>query len=263
MTFELANSWWMYLLGAFVCVFVLFTSVAFILKSCKKAKELGMDKTIIKKTVITSLLFSLLPSISILIGVIALSGTLGIPLPWIRLSVIGALHYEQTAVQAAYSGITMANMSQAQFVTIACVMTIFILSGPIFCLIFFKTYEKKVLSKAKVDSSKVESKKKPFSSYLFSAAFIALISSFLAEEIAKIANVGKLGTNEIVKGEEVTYTSLNTFTPIVVIVVSFGCMALFDLIAKKCKQKWLEDFALGFSMIIGMASAVLLEMIKW
>ena len=33
---------------------------------------------------------------------------------------------------------------------------------------------------------------------------------------------------------------------------------VFDVLEKKCKQKWLSSFALGLSMIIGMAVAVLL-----
>jgi hypothetical protein len=38
-------------------------------------------------------------------------------------------------------------------------------------------------------------------------------------------------------------------------------MALFDLIEKKLKQKWIANFSLGLSMIIGMAAAVLLGMV--
>ena len=46
--------------------------------------------------------------------------------------------------------------------------------------------------------------------------------------------------------------------PLVVILVSFTCMFVFDILEKKCKQKWLSSFSLGLSMIIGMAVAVLL-----
>lgn len=34
-------------------------------------------------------------------GIIALSGSLGTPWPWLRLSVIGALHYETSVADAA------------------------------------------------------------------------------------------------------------------------------------------------------------------
>lgn len=251
---SVANSWWMYLLGVLVFVFVLFTSVAFILRSLHQAKQLGMDKSVIRKTVFTSLVFSLLPSISILIGVITLSGSLGIPLPWIRLSVIGALHYEETAALVGSGGGSvmpkLSTLDAQTFVNIASVMTIFILSGPIFCLIAFKSYDKKLLSKAKSKDGVEKKEKKSFSPYLFSAAFIALISSFLAEGIAKLKNIGGEGLSPV-----------DTYTPTIVILVAFGSMALFDLIQKKTKAKWLNDFALGFSMILGMTSAVIVQVI--
>ena len=50
----------------------------------------------------------MLPAVSILLGVIALSGSLGIPLPWLRLSVVGALHYEGNAADIAARAAGMA-----------------------------------------------------------------------------------------------------------------------------------------------------------
>ena len=80
---NIANSWWMYLLGIIVSVFVTIGSLVFIIQSYKDAKKIGMDKGILKKTIISSAIFTILPSISILIGVVALSNCIGIPLPWI------------------------------------------------------------------------------------------------------------------------------------------------------------------------------------
>ena len=52
----------------------------------------------------------------------------------------------------------------------------------------------------------------------------------------------------------------NKFVPLVVVLVTFASMAMLDFIEKKFKQKWLSNFSLGFSMIIGMAVAVLLAL---
>lgn len=261
MTFDLANAGWMYGLGAFVCIFVLVTSCVFIVKAKRDADRLGMDPKILRKTAVTGIVFSVLPSVSILIGVIALSGTIGIPLPWIRLSVIGALHYEQTAVAAAYPGITMAAMTQQQFVTIATVMTIGILSGPIFCFFGLKQYDKKILIKAKQNNNGNNEKKakRSFGPILFSSAFIALICSFLAEEFAKLKNVSQMDAINPKTGQ--AYGKLGSFTPLIVIIVAFGMMALIDLISKKFKLQWLNDFAIGISMLAGMASAMLVELL--
>jgi hypothetical protein len=38
-------------------------------------------------------------------------------------------------------------------------------------------------------------------------------------------------------------------------------MFVCDILEKKCNQKWLSSFSLGLSMIVGMASAVLVNYI--
>ena len=59
----------------------------------------------LKRAIISSATFTILPSISILLGVIALSGTLGVPFSWLRLSVIGALQYELNVAEIAAQSI--------------------------------------------------------------------------------------------------------------------------------------------------------------
>ena len=251
---KVANSWWMYLLGVIVVIFVLAGSLFFILKSFNDAKKLNMDSKVLKQTIINSAVFTILPSISILIGVITLSGVLGIPLPWIRLTVIGALHYEGVAANSAYEGIkSLSELTSVQFVTIAFVMTLGILSGPLYCLFGFKSYDKKILSKAKGDNevvvkeeNLVEENKKPkknFGDVLFNAVFIAMICSFLAVDVAKVFDKEQ--------------GAIKNYVPIVVIITTFLSMFVLDILQKKLKWKWLASFDLGLSMLIGMTVAVL------
>ena len=47
----------------------------------------------------------------------------------------------------------------------------------------------------------------------------------------------------------------------IAIVVAFGAMALCDFLEKKLKQKWISNFSLGFSMILGMLAAVIAGLI--
>ena len=42
----------------------------------------------------SSAVFTIAPAVAILLGVITLSKALGLPLPWLRLSVVGALTYD-------------------------------------------------------------------------------------------------------------------------------------------------------------------------
>ena len=103
---------------------------------------------------------------------------------------------------------------------------------------------------ARVNSEAIETEenkkpKKSFGPILFDAVFIAMISSFLAVDIAKLFSS---------KSE----APIDTYVPSVVILVTFLSMALFDLLEKKFKLKWLSSFSLGLSMLIGMTVAVIL-----
>ena len=135
---QVKEAWWLYAIGAFVTLFIIAGSLFFAYKSYQHSKALGMDKGLVKKAVISSISFSILPSIGIFIGVITMSGFLGIPLPWIRLSVLGALHYELMAANVAAEGVNALTMTTDNFVTIAFTMTISIIWGSLFTLFFFK-----------------------------------------------------------------------------------------------------------------------------
>ena len=265
MDMNVANSWWMYMLGAVVVLFVLAGCIFFIIKAFKDAKKLGMDSKMLKKVIFDSFLFTILPSVSILIGVVALSGKLGVPLQWIRLTVIGALHYEGAAVKAVIGDATSVATPE-MFVTIAFVMTLGILTGPLFCLFGFKAYDKKMLAKTRVSEEEVkeevvveeEVKAKPkqnFGSILFNAVFIAMVSSFLAVDAVKIFKTGALDK------EGVPVTPVNSYIPLIVIGVTFLSMFVCDILEKKCNQKWLSSFGLGLSMVMGMISAVIVNLL--
>ena len=83
---------------------VLGQSVYFLIKAYRRAKEKGMDMKKINKTILTAAIFTVAPAVSIVITVMALSKSLGIALPWLRLSVVGSLSYETIAAANAASG---------------------------------------------------------------------------------------------------------------------------------------------------------------
>ena len=86
---------------------------------------------------------------------------------------------------------------------------------------------------------------------LFNAVFIAMVSVFLADDIAML-----------VYPEEPSDLGVyvpTSFVPTIVIGVTFLAMFIFDILEKKYKQKWLASFSLGLSMLIGMAAAAIVE----
>lgn len=121
------------------------------MRAYRAGQALGMDTTKMKRTIISSATFSLLPSVGILLGVIALSGSLGTPWPWLRLSVIGALHYETQVAQAAAEQVGMSTLSAAEmtpqaFSTIALLMSICIIWGMALSIFLNKKYTQKLTS---------------------------------------------------------------------------------------------------------------------
>ena len=243
------NSGFFYLLVAAVLAFVTLMCVIFLVKSYKAGIEIGMDKQILKKTIISSATFTLLPSISILLGVIALSGTLGVPFSWLRLSVIGALQYELNVAEIAAQslglpGLRLDLLSTEHFVTIALVMTFGILGGVFCCIFFLKKYFGKMQAKPKKAADENTECKPGFGAYATTAMFVGLCASYIGSYIGKVfaPNDGDL-------------------MPLIVAAIAGICMAVFEYFTQKKDMKVLDNFSLAASMLIAMAAAVLIQFV--
>ena len=80
------NAGYFYGIVAVVLTFIMAMCLVFCVKSYRAGVAIGMEEKALKKVITSSMTFTLLPSISILLGVVALSGTLGVPFSWLRLS---------------------------------------------------------------------------------------------------------------------------------------------------------------------------------
>lgn len=240
----------LYLISGIIILFVVGMSIFFLIRSYRAGIALGMDKVKLKRAITSSVTFSILPSVSILLGVIALSGTLGIPLPWLRLSVIGALHYETSVADIAaksigLSGLNAAEMTLEAFTTIALLMTMGIIWGCVCTIFFGKAYSKKLQgNKTKKSSGR------SFGDSAMTAMFIGLITAYTGSYIGQLVQVqnGSL----VVTGE---YLQLVTFA------FAALAMAIFTYFAEKKKMAWLDNFSIAGSMLVGMAAAVICGMI--
>ena len=186
--------------------------------------------------------------IPILLGVIALSGSLGTPWPWLRLSVIGALHYETQVAQAAAEQVGMHALSAAEmtpqgFATIALLMSICIMWGMILSIFFNKRYLKRLGNDGAKSASGVG-----FGDSAMTAMFIGLVCAYIGSYIGAF-----------VSGEGL-FTCTGDWTPLIVVAVSAAVMALFVYLSEKKNMAWLESFSIAGSMLIGMAAAVLVRL---
>ena len=242
------NSGIFYLIVAVVLVIIMLMCGVFLLKSYRAGLKIGMDKKVLKKTMNASATFTLLPSISILLGVIALSGTLGVPFSWLRLSVIGALQYELNVAEIAaqsvgLSGLTLSELNIGAFVTIALVMTVGILGGVVCCIFFLKRYTNKLNSKPKQldESGEV---KPGFGEHATTAMFVGLCAAYIGSYIGKIMPGGG-----------------SDWMPIAVAGMAAVAMAVFEYLIQKKNMLVLENFSLAASMLIAMAGAVGINML--
>ncbi len=238
------NSPLIYGLYGAVVVFVVAMSLYYIVRSVRRAKALNMDMGKIKKVFTTSAVFSILPAIGIGIGVVTLIGSIGIALPAIRLSVIGSLQYETMMADGAASAIagTMeefigGNITAQDFVTIATVMTIPIVTGPIVVIFFYKKFQPKVQMLSSKTSA-TSSGGINIGDLLFQVVFIGMILGYLAMSLTSIAS----GAGYV-----------DNYYNFLAIVIAALCMYVFDLLINKCGQTWLDSFSTPFSMLIAMA----------
>ena len=80
------NSVPMYAICGGIIAFVAVVCVIFLVRSYRAGLAIGIDPARMKRAITSSATFSVLPSVGILLGVIALSGSLGTPWPWRRCS---------------------------------------------------------------------------------------------------------------------------------------------------------------------------------
>lgn len=243
---KLANSAPLYAVVAIVLGFVALCCVAFMVISYRAGVKIGMDRKVLNKTITSSALFTIFPAVAILLGVIALSGSLGIPTAWLRLSVVGNLSYEALAANAAAEGMGIAlsasELTADHFVTIIAVMTSGICFGMIACILVLKPYARKTLERNSAKSKPTE--KKNFADWAMVALFIGMCSAFIGSYISNCF-VAPRGKNP-------------TLIPLLTALISGISMTVIELIEKKFNIKWLDSFSLAFSMLVGMCGAIVL-----
>lgn len=235
MTFD-PNSTILFVLAGLIILFVIAQSLFFMIRAIKRGKELGITGEQVRKTIVSTALFTIAPAVSILLGVITLSKFLGLALPWMRLSILGAITYE---LPAATSTANALGISLSETVTdsevynaIAWVMTLGILPSLIWVLLFIKKIQGGLMNIKKKDSK--------WSDHLMNAMFLGMISAFLGMVFSDIRS------------------GIEGWIPVFVLLFSALLMGVMGILIKKCNMKWLENYALPITMLGAMVFAVII-----
>ena len=245
----------MYVICGGIVLLVAVICMVFAVRAYRAGKAIGIDVSKMKRVIIASATFAVLPSVGILLGVIALSGSLGTPWPWLRLSVIGALHYETQVADAAAEAVGMEKLSASAmtasgFSTIALLMSFCIIWGMLLMIINGKAYSTKlVLPKPETVETGGKQKKlnlKAFGDTAMTAMIIGLVSAYIASYIGQIVSANGL------------FTFTGSWLPLAVACVSALAMAGFLLIKEKAKADWIDSFSIAGSMLIAMGAAIFL-----
>ena len=230
-----------YVLGAIIALTIILMSLAFLFKALKRAKAIGMDKKIVVETIKNSAIFSIVPSIPIVIGVGIMMQFVGLAIPWIRLTVIGALQYEILALSNA--GAAVVGADEVTIATAVVVMTISIISGPLFNAIFYKKYQTKLLELQQKNERKMN------------AVTGALLGGMLAGIMSSLIVGGFFGIgNPVTDASGITTYGEITLITLAASVVLTGICGVILLVGK---QKWIESYTLPISILGALAVAFL------
>ena len=166
--------------------------------------------------------------------------SLGVPVAWLRLSVIGNLQYEATVAEMAAENMGVALDSSIltpdHLVTILAVMTFGIIWGCLLSIFTMKKYSSKVAIGKKSSGSGGG-----FASIAMTAMMIGLCSTFVGSYLSQAIRT-------------------TTFIPFLTALIAAIFMAILDTLAKKSRLQVLDSFSLALSMLAGMAGSVFLTM---
>lgn len=232
MTFwDVATSNILWILVGLGLLYVLVLSAVFMVKGWKRCLQLGIDEKVVKKVVTSSITFSIIPSMSIIIGLVSLSAVIGAPWAWFRLSVVGSLTYELMAADMVgkamgFESLTLLKSEPAVAMgAVMIVMSIGILSGNIANIFFAK----------KISTSLTAYNEK-------SGGWGAMFSSSFM-----ITMIGIMAVVQLFGGMANTLTFASSL--LVAMVTGY--------IAKTFKIAWMGDFILSIALVVGMASGVM------
>lgn len=227
---HLANSSVLFIIGAIIILFVLLQAVLFIRLAWKEGLQIGLTRQQMLKGLRSGMISAIVPSIPIVVTLISMVAVLGIPVPWIRLSVIGSGPYELLAAgigakSMGVEGLGGVGYTAQVFANSAWVMTIGAMWSSLIVFFFLRKIGKVY--------QRIEGGDSRWMEIISSSAFFGVVCIFIADPLTK----GGLSLITLLSGA--------------------ALMTICAVLVFKCKMAWLKEFALPVSMIGAMVCAVL------
>lgn len=222
-----ANSSIMFILCAAAIGFTMVQSVLFFRLAYGQAKKVGLTKSDILKIVKGSAVFSVIPSLPILISYMILIPALGKFFPWLRLSVIGSAAYETMAANMAVTGFGLdglgtSNVTSEIYGAILWVMTVGVMVSSLTVLVL-RRYDSKM--------QKVSAKKNSFGKLIGPVMLLSLMAAFSAPFLVDFSN------------------------PVAIITILVSAISMVMLEKLAIKYPVLKEFSFALSMVLGMVSS--------
>ena len=228
---DVANSPLLYGAVAVGILYIVGLAAVFLKKAWSRCLALGISQKKLWEIARSSAVFTVVPSLSIVIGLFTLSTVLGIPWSWYRLSVVGSVTYELTAAEMVADGMGFssvgdmaANADYHAFGAVMFVMSICILAGILVNLFAVEKIQKGM--------SNYKKKKGDWGSVMNSCFFLGIMAAFTPLIFA------------------------SGFIYAMTFVVSALTAAACHWLMKRFVIRWLGSFIMSISLIASMVFAV-------
>ena len=208
---------------------VLVQAVLFFRTAWKQALQLGFTKSDLMKVVKSSAVFSVVPSLPIIISYMILLPALGKFFPWLRLSVIGSATYETLAANMAVTSFGFDSLGSADFSPDVFGSLLWVVTLGV----FLSSMSALLLKRFDVKMKSVTENPNSFGKVIPNIMFLGMMATLSAPYLVDVGN----------------------FPSVAAIVVSAAVMIGLNALGKRYPA--LKEFAFSLSMIAGMASACL------
>lgn len=234
---DIANSTWLWVATLPAILVVLSQAGLFLRRAWKNGKEMGLSDDQLKTGLRTGVISAIGPAVAVLAGMLALVATVGGPVAWMRLSVIGSVAFELPAAELGVSqfGYSLGDsgITEKAYATAVWSMT---LGGTGWLLV-------SALATPHMETvrQKIGGGKEKLIPIISSAAMIGAFAYFLTGEVT----TGTPETGSVAAGG----------------LVMLGLLEIAD----RRDIQWIREWALGVAMLVGLlvGTAIQLSVGSW